>query len=495
MKTDALIIGAGPVGLTMAIELARYGVTVRLVDKASRRSDQSKALVLWSRSLELLERSGVSKPLVDAGYKVATVNVMTDKQSITHFTFDGLPTAYPYGLMIPQNETERILEEFVNGLGVKVEREVELMSLSDTGDKVVATLRRGDASEETVETGWLIGCDGAHSTVRHLLGMEFHGETLPIDWLLADIHLEGVARAPEINVVWHPDGLLATFPIEENRYRIIANVGRAEDAPVHAGDPTLADVQEILDQRFPGGVRAADPVWLSRFRINERKVADYRSGRVFLAGDAAHVHSPAGGQGMNTGMQDAFNLAWKLAMVVRGETAENLLGTYSPERSPIAEAVLKATGRMTSMVTMENKLGQSLRNRTAAFILGLAPVRKFVANVASEISLGYPDSPLNAKKNHLEPAPGERAPIRASEPAVGAGDAPRFAIFAQADGIPAGLLERFADLVEPALREPYNPDGLWVVRPDGYAALAARRGDWDSVTSYLEGLAAKGSAV
>jgi 2-polyprenyl-6-methoxyphenol hydroxylase-like FAD-dependent oxidoreductase len=199
--------------------------------------------------------------------------------------------------MIPQSDTERVLDEFLNSLGVKVERTVELTEFTTSDDKVVSTFRHADGAKEIAETPRLIGCDGAHSTVRHQLGMEFHGETSLINWILADIHLENNPRAPEINVVWHSDGLLATFPIAEDRYRIIADVGVVPENSNPSAEPTLGEVQAILDRRFPGGVLATNPIWLSSFRINERKVTDYRAGRVFLAGDAAHVHSPAGGQG------------------------------------------------------------------------------------------------------------------------------------------------------------------------------------------------------
>ena len=474
-------------GLTMAIELARYGVRVRIIDKAPARTDKSKALVIWSRPLELLERSGCSATLVEAGYKVDSVNISAGKEPIAHFKLDGLDTKYPYGLMIPQSDTERVLDQFLNGLGVQVQRSVELTGFTTSADKVVSTLRGG--GDETLETRWLIGCDGAHSIVRHHLGMEFRGETSLIDWMLADVHLENTPRTPEINIVWHADGVLVTFPIAEDRYRIIADVGIAQDGAQRPVDPTLGDVQAVLDQRFPGPVRATNPVWLSAFRINERKVADYRAGRVFLAGDAAHVHSPAGGQGMNTGMQDACNLAWKLALVTRGLASDRLLDSYTPERSPIAEQVLKVTGRVTSLATMTGDVAQFLRNHTASLLLGLAPVRSFAANIVSELSIGYPHSPLNAPQAHHDPRPGRRAPIRAGEPMVGAGDTPRFALCAVQDAdMPTDLLKRYSGLLEPELRAPYHPDGLWLVRPDGYVALGARRGDWKAVATYLDGI-------
>jgi 2-polyprenyl-6-methoxyphenol hydroxylase-like FAD-dependent oxidoreductase len=486
MKKDVLIAGAGPVGLVMAIELARYGVAVRIIDKAPQRTDKSKALVVWSRSLELLERAGCSSRLVDAGYKVNSINISADGKSIARFTLDGLPTAYPYGLMIPQSDTERILDEFLNSLGLKVERTIELTRFTPSDDKVVSILRHADGAEEIAETSWLIGCDGAHSTVRHQLGIEFHGETSLINWILADIHLENIPRVPETNVVWHSDGLLVTFPIAEDRYRVVADVGVVPENSNPSAEPTLEEVQAILDRRFPGGVRATSPIWLSSFRINERKVTDYRAGHVFLAGDAAHIHSPAGGQGMNTGIQDACNLAWKLALVVRGIGAENLLDSYSAERSPIAEQVLKVTGRVTSMATLTGKLKQSLRNHAVALVLGVPLVRKFAADAASEISIGYPHSPLNARGGYRDPSPGHRAPIRATEPPVGAGNTPLFALFAESDGMPSNFPERYANLVEPTLREPYHPSGMWLIRPDGYTALSAKAGEWKAVTAYLD---------
>ncbi len=204
-----------PVGLTMAIELARYGLQVRIIDKAPQRTDKSKALVIWSRPLELFERAGCSAALVDAGYKISSLNISAGKKPIAHLTLDGLASKYPFALMIPQSETERVLDEFLNTLGVKVERSVELANFTESAGKVVSTLRHSDGSEETFESQWLIGCDGAHSTVRHSLGMEFRGETSLIDWILADVHLENTPRTPEIHIVWHSDGVVAIFPIAD----------------------------------------------------------------------------------------------------------------------------------------------------------------------------------------------------------------------------------------------------------------------------------------
>jgi len=488
MEVDVLIAGAGPVGLAMAVELTRYGLSVRIVDKAAERTDKSKALVLWSRTLELLDRAGCSQALIDAGGKVSSVNIVEGTKQIGHLTLDGVATPHPYALMLPQSETERILAEHLGTLGVEIERGVELAQFAASTNEVAVTLHHSDGQEENLEANWLIGCDGAHSTVRHQLGMEFLGKSLPSDWVLADVHLSGVSWKGEIDIVWHADGVVAIFPISKERYRVIADVGPAVGSAPQS-DPTLEEVQVILDKRVPAGILASAPVWLANFRINERKVADYRAGRVFVAGDAAHIHSPAGGQGMNTGIQDACNLAWKLALVHHGIcAAEPLLSSYSVERSAVGKAVLEQTGRATAVALLQGEIKQSIRNHVAALILGLSPVRKAIADLLTEVSIGYPHSPLSAQGGHMHggPAAGERAPIRSEEPPLGAGAAPLFALFAEAGADAGQLAARYAGILEPNVRKPFQEGGIWLVRPDGYTALATGHDGWNEVAAYLD---------
>jgi len=487
MKSQVLIVGAGPVGLTMAAELARYGVSVRIVDKAAQRTDKSKAVVLWSRTLELLDRAGYTDAFVAAGNKVDAANIIADKTVLARINISDVASPYPYALMLPQSDTERLLEEHLDRLGVHTERQTEMTSFTQNGGGVTAVLRNAAGQEEVVETDWLIGCDGAHSAVRHGLGLSFLGDTLQSDWILADLHLSGYPLpTTEMATYWHEDGVLLIIPMSATRYRIIADVGLSDgSAPVNL---TLDQVQAIVDRRGPGGMVASDPIWLSAFRINERKVGDYRAGRVFVAGDAAHVHSPAGGQGMNTGMQDAFNLAWKLALVCRGTGTLMLLDSFSVERSAVGAEVLKAAGRLTMVATMRNRTAQAVRNLCGRLLLGLAPVRRAMVDTMSEVSIGYNRSPLNGPGAHgLDvPAPGRRVVPIVGQTPVGSGDAPRFALFAASSSNASSLLKKYPDLVDPTIRPPLDPAAIVLVRPDGYVACTAKVDDVGIIADYLD---------
>jgi 2-polyprenyl-6-methoxyphenol hydroxylase-like FAD-dependent oxidoreductase len=435
---------------------------------------------------------GCAEAFLAAGHKATGANIVAGGKRLAHIDFDSIASPYPFGLMIPQSETERLLETHLQSLGVAVERQVEVTGFTTTGDGVVATLRHADGRQDTLTTAWLIGCDGAHSIARTTLGMAFAGDTQPSDWILADVHLSGNALPrDQIELYWHEDGLLAFFPITADRYRVIADVGQAKGAG-HRADPTLAEVQALVDGRGPAGIHVTDPIWLASFRINERKVKDYRAGRVFLAGDAAHIHSPAGGQGMNTGMQDAFNLAWKLALVCHGVCdPEKLLGSYSTERSRVGDMVLQDAGRLTAAAIVRNPVVQTVRNHVARLVLGLSPVRHGMADKLAEVTIGYPNSPLNGPHAHFlhGAAPGERVAPHAGEPPIGGGDRPRFVLLAADVAGAATLAARFPALVDPNARPPLTEDGIWLVRPDGYVAVTASADGWSVIDEYLAALA------
>ena len=483
---DVLISGGGPVGLTLAGELTRYGLTVRVLDKAPQRTDKSKALVVWSRTVEHLDRLGCGAAFVAAGLQVPGISIFGGGQRLGHFDFTGVKSPHPYALIVPQSDTERLLEEHLATQGVAVERGAEFLRFRETADGVESVFRRADGAEETVASRWLAGCDGAHSPVRHQLNLEFKGDTLQSDWMLGDIQLEGVQCPGQVELYWHADGVLALFPIKGSRYRMIADLAGGS----HPADPTLEEVQAVLTRRGPATLRASSPIWLASFRINERKVSDYRVGRVFLAGDAAHIHSPAGGQGLNTGMQDACNLAWKLALVASGAGAEGpLLASYSPERSGIGDQILAVTSKATAVATLRGTTAQFVRNHAAALIMGIPWVREKAATIATELAVAYPHSPLHAKHpGGPSPAAGERAPVRAGETPVSSGRVPEFVAFgAGGDGF-AAVAGRFPRLLDPIIRAPFSPGGLWLVRPDGYVFLATKEGAWDKVEEALVAL-------
>lgn len=476
-----LIVGAGPVGLAMAVELTRFGVPVRLVDKAAHATETSRALVLWARTLELLDRAGCTKDFLEHGLRARGATVHSSDKVLGTTGFDMLASPYNFALMLPQSETERLLSEILGQAGVVVERGVELIRFEDAGEHVQAQLRHADGRVESVVTPWLLGCDGAHSTVRHGLGVEFAGCTDNDDWLLADVRMHGT-RAPspeEAAIYLHPDGPFALFPMRGGRMRVVGCIGRTDPAQPRA-EPTLDDVQAMIDRRTGGGFQAIDPIWLANFRINERKVADYRHGRVFLAGDAAHIHSPAGGQGMNTGMQDAINLAWKLALVTSGKAGAGLLDSYSSERSAVGTMVVRNASRLTRAANLSNPLLQSMRNHAIAWLLGFQKVRRAMVGMLSEIDIAYADSALSIGRHA-----GDRLP-----PDHYAGDppgrhAPLFVLYA-ADPISGdAFAARFPSLLEAGSRRPHDASQLLIVRPDGYTGLVADAADWAAAESYL----------
>ena len=490
---DVLVIGAGPVGLTMAAEAARYGLSTRIIDKAPHASTTSKALVVWSRTLELFDRMGCTQAFLDAGIRSHGASMRHGRTVLGAARLDSIPSAYNFGLMIPQRDTERLMTVHLATFGVSVEREVELTGFTAAPDHKRATLRHADGQQETVEAQWLVGCDGAHSTVRHQLGVTFDGKPQGDDWFLADVRLEGEGAPPqdEVTVYLHRDGLFVVFPMPKGRSRVVGTVGKTD--PGHPRpDPTLDAVQALADERTAGGVRVTDPEWLSTFRVQERKVSDYGRGPVFLAGDAAHIHSPAGGQGMNTGMQDAINLAWKLAMVSKGSGGRSLLDSYSPERSAVGDMVLRNATRLTDMATLSNPAAQAVRNLAMRFVMGLHTMRDRMVTQMSETGIAYGDSPLSVGVGHAPHglAAGERlSPAQYDGPPPGAGRDPRFVLFA-AGAQARDLTAAYPALVEAEPRTPPDPHRLLIVRPDGYIGLSAGPADLEKADAYLRALAA-----
>ncbi len=392
---SVLVVGAGPTGLVLATELARHGVRVRVIDKNVEASKLSRAIVVHARSLEILDDLGISKELVRSGIQLTVARLYSGDKQVVSASFEELDTRFPFALSIAQHDTERHLEWALQERGVKVERGVELIDFSTRDDHVHATLRTASGAAESIDASFVVGCDGAHSTVRKKLGLEFSGEQLDEGFFLADVRLRtrgGGAGGPvprdAITSYFADDGLLACFPMPDDRFRLIATTSSADS------ELTLEDIQTCLDHRAPGVAIAYDAAWMSRFRVNTRQVAQYRHGRIFLAGDAAHIHSPAGGQGMNTGMQDANNLAWKLALVIQGHAHDTLLDSYNAERHRVGAALLRSTELATRVGTFKSPVARLVRDRITGFMSSLEVVQQRIVRSVAELDLDYKASPI-----------------------------------------------------------------------------------------------------
>ncbi|MFM0201316.1 FAD-dependent monooxygenase [Paraburkholderia fungorum] len=423
--SPVLIVGAGPTGLAAAMSLARAHIPVRLIDKALQPSPYSRAIGIQARTLELFEQHRLIEPFLELGHRARIANLFSNGMRLARLDFDPLHTRYPYLLFLDQAVTERLLTEHLATLGVTIERGVELTMFSQGSASIQATLRRADGHTETMRPSYMIAADGAHSAIRHRLGLSFVGSTSEQTFLLADLHAETDWPEDEFHIFASGDGLVALFPMGHGRHRLIADhpveptTVPAPATPAVLGEPplnlvsppSLAECKALIARRVRERVDVSDLTWSSYFRLNSRMVERLRVGRIFLAGDAAHVHSPAGAQGMNTGIQEAFNLGWKLARVIKGAAPDRLLDTYHLERHPIERDVLRQTGFITHMAEADHGPLKLLRERVMPVLAALGPLRDAARMTISELSIQYRRGPLTLERV-LDGGPraGERAP-------------------------------------------------------------------------------------
>ncbi|MDB5594119.1 MAG: monooxygenase FAD-binding protein [Hyphomicrobiales bacterium] len=376
---DVMVVGAGPTGLALAAELRRLGVSIHIVDAQAEGANTSRAAVVHARTLEVLEPLGVTAHLLQDGLKVPTFRIRDRDNVLLSIDFSTIPSAYPFALMCPQDRTEAILLASLEKLGGKVDRPCDFLGFETEGSQVVATVR-SDGIRRGIRSRWLVGCDGMHSRVRDVAQIAFEGAVYEQSFVLADVRMDWPGSREEVSLFLAPEGLLVVAPLPGDRFRIVATM---DDAPV---SPSLGDVNALLATRGPIAVRAnvQDVLWSSRFRVHHRIATSPRKGRVLVCGDAAHVHSPAGGQGMNTGIQDAVSLAQALAETLR-DGNETRIDDWATERHEVAARVVTLTDRLTRMGTARSPTAQKLRNAAIHFAGSLPMVRAALARNIAEL--------------------------------------------------------------------------------------------------------------
>lgn len=418
MDIDVLIIGAGPTGLMLANQLGRRGVRVMIVDKHSGPAQQTRAMAVHARTLEIYSKLGIAEQALALGRRGNAANMWTAGKRMARIPLGDIGktvSPYPFVLMLGQDDNERILGEHLNQQGIFVQWNTELIALSQTADAVAATLQLPGGSQRKISAAYIAGCDGGHSAVREFCGIKFPGAPYEHVFFVADTEAIGNMVPEELNVYLWRDGFHLFFPMSgKDRWRVIGILPerlRGED------DVAFSALSPSIQQEVGVNLKFQACSWFSTYRIAHRAAEKFRDKRCFLLGDAAHIHSPMGGQGMNTGLQDAYNLAWKLAMVIKGKASEKLLDTYETERLPVAQGLLRTTDRAFNMLVSNHWLAGVFRTRIlakiAAFAMRFESVQQRAFRTVSQTGIHYRHSALSqtlAVHSPNAPKAGDRFP-------------------------------------------------------------------------------------
>jgi 2-polyprenyl-6-methoxyphenol hydroxylase-like FAD-dependent oxidoreductase len=512
-RYEVIVAGAGPTGLVLALALTKMGVAVRVVDKAAEPGTTSRALAVQSRTLELYRPLGLDADVTNAGLPFAAINLWVAGRHRTRVAIGPIGAGispYPTPIIYPQDEHERLLIDHLRAAGVEVERPVEVTGFEETTDGVRVRLR-GPRGEETCEAAWLAGCDGARSAVRETLHAGFPGGTYEHLFYVADVEAAGPMINHELNVALDEADLLAVFPLKgEGRARLIGTV--REGAAEGKKEPRWEDVSQAILEHLKVDVKRVN--WFSTYHVHHRVANFFRAGRAFLLGDAAHIHSPVGGQGMNTGIGDAINLAWKLAAVQRGAARADLLDTYAVERMAFAQRLVATTDSAFTFVTHDGPIARFMRLRVVPFVFPIAfsipSWRRFFFRTISQVNVNYRMEPFNTGVAGKVRG-GDRLPwIPSAAPAGPDNFAPLDALDWQVHvyGSPSDALRSLCRERGLALHAfPWREgemhaaglalDAAYLLRPDGYVALADSTARSATLASYLDerGLRPLGAAV
>jgi 2-polyprenyl-6-methoxyphenol hydroxylase-like FAD-dependent oxidoreductase len=485
--------------LVLALWLTRFGVSVRIIDKLASSGTTSRALAVQGRTLEFYQQFGLAQAVVDRGHKVPAVNLWVKSKPAARIPLENLGkglTPFPFPIIFPQDEHETLLIKRLGALGIEIERQTELADFEDRGGEIHATLRKAEI-EEVATFAYLAGCDGARSRVREVLGTGFPGGTYDHLFFVADVEAAGSPMNGELHVDLDDADFLAVFPLQQTgRARLIGSV--RDDVAQDHEHLEFEDVQGRALHNLRIEVKKVN--WFSTYRVHHRVAQQFRKGRAFLLGDAAHIHSPVGGQGMNTGIGDAVNLAWKLAAALNEPRSSPLLDSYEPERIAFARRLVATTDRAFTAVTSDTAFARFVRTKAipvlAPGLVRVPAIRRFVFRTVSQIAVNYRDSPLSrgeAGKLHG----GDRLPWVN----IGLGEQDNFAALASMDwqihvyGDPAPGLQALAlgrkiplhifpwraAMVQAGLR----PNAAYLIRPDGYIGLADSGGSATAIGAYL----------
>jgi 2-polyprenyl-6-methoxyphenol hydroxylase-like FAD-dependent oxidoreductase len=497
-QTEVLITGAGPTGLVLALWLTKLGVKIRIVDKTAEPGTTSRALAVQARTLELYRQLDLAEAVVAKGHRVLAGNFWVGGERKAQIPFNDMGkglTPYPFLHIFPQDEHEKLLVAKLETLGVAVERKTELLSFTEKADGVVARLRGPDGNEQDCEAIYLAGCDGARSKVRETIGTGFPGGTYQHLFYVADVEAAGPAINGELHIDLDTADFVAIFPLAgQGRARLIGTV--RDERAARAETLSFADISNHAIGQMKLAVKQVN--WFSTYHVHHRVTQQFRKGRAFLAGDAAHIHSPAGGQGMNTGIGDAINLAWKLAAVVKGRATAALLDSYEAERIGFARKLVATTDRAFTFTTGQGALAAFVRTRIAPIVLpalfSLSAVRRFAFRTVSQTMINYRGGPLS-RGTAGQVQGGDRLPW------VAVGGVDNFAPLASADwqvhvyGEPSDELSiwcsqrklplhAFAWQAEHAMAG-LARNALYLLRPDTYVALAEGGGSPDAIDRYF----------
>lgn len=514
IDVPVLIVGAGPTGLMLANQLVRQGVQVLIIDRGSGPSKTTKALGVHARTMEIYDRLGIAGRALELGQRAEGANMWVGGERAARVPLGDIGqglSPFPFVLILGQDDNERLLGDLLRDRGIDVHWDTELIGLEQADGEVSATVERADGSTSEIRATWIAGCDGAHSAVRNLNDIGYPGAPYEHVFFVADTRATGPMVPGELNIYLWPSGFHLFFPMRgEGHWRVVGIVPRdLRDRP----QIQFRDVLPYIERELGDAAQFLSCSWFSTYKIHHRRAAQFCKGRCFLLGDAAHIHSPVGAQGMNTGLQDAYNLGWKLAWVASGRARPQLLDSYARERIPVAERLLKTTDRAFSVVVSDRVLAGLIRTRVVprllAFAMRFEKTRKLAFRTVSQIGIRYPASPLSRNLPGLPrgaPTAGDRfPPLELKFDAAGEPEE----LFARLDDTRISLLLIGEQPVPDGWRtrdelvdihripdEPVNRAGLarlgivgpacFLLRPDGHIGLAGARVGGSDLRSYLE---------